>query len=64
MDDRNPPVDSEKGITMLMAWARAGGWVLDEYHEKIAKRYKVSTEGVNFRRLMPLPGPTPNVRRR
>lgn len=47
------PVDSKEGIEALFQWAKAHKFVLDMAHERIAKKYGVSTEGVIIRRLIP-----------
>jgi hypothetical protein len=52
-DMNNPPVDSKEGIEFLFEWARAGGFVLSEYHEAIAANHGVSTEGVTITRPFP-----------
>lgn len=48
------PVDSREGIQYLAEWARVGGWVLNEYHEQIAKKHGVSFDGVIVARQIPL----------
>jgi hypothetical protein len=47
------PVDSAEGIALLIGWARAFGAVLNEYHERIAAKHGVNTEGVIFSRPIP-----------
>lgn len=47
---RNPKVDSKEGIEIIMNWARACRFVLNEWHEMIAKKYGISTEGVMISR--------------
>lgn len=49
----NPPVDSKEGISALAHWARQRGAVLDEWHERIAKKHGVSMEGIVIRRKIP-----------
>lgn len=46
-------VDSAEGIAQIVRWARAHGYVLNEYHKDIADRHDVATEGVTF--AMPIP---------
>lgn len=46
-------VDSLEGITRLVAWAKAGGFVLNLAHAAIAEKHGVSTEGVAFSRPLP-----------
>lgn len=53
----NPPLDSAEGIAMLMVWARAHRAVLYEWHERVARKYGVSTEDVLFARAIPEPAP-------
>jgi hypothetical protein len=48
-----PLVDSRDGIAALMAWAKAGGVVLNAYHARIAAKHGVSIEGVMI--AWPLP---------
>jgi hypothetical protein len=60
-----PKVDSAEGIAAIMEFARRGQFVLNEYHEAIAKRHGVSTEGVVFARRLPkipLKGPVMTAR--
>ena len=47
-------VDSPEGIYHLFRWAKAGSFVLSEWHERIAKKYGVSTDGVVISRQIPL----------
>lgn len=47
-------VDSPEGIDCLMQWARASGAYLSPYHERIAKKHSVSTDGVNITRPIPV----------
>ena len=47
-------VDSAEGIVYLMRWARAHRYVLQPYHEEIANKYGVSTEGVVISRPLPI----------
>lgn len=47
-------VDSPEGIEHLFRWAKAGSYILDERHERIAKKYGVPTEGVVISRPIPL----------
>jgi hypothetical protein len=47
------PVDSKEGIKFLFEWARAGGFVLSEYHEAIAAKHGVPTAGVVISRPLP-----------
>lgn len=49
----NQPLDSREGIQYLADWARAGGWVLNEWHEKLAEKHGVSFEGVTVSRPIP-----------
>jgi hypothetical protein len=51
---RDMSVDSKEGIAALMDWARAGGFVLDEYHERIARKHGVSILGVTIRHPLPV----------
>ena len=46
-------VDSKEGIEALFDWARAHRFVLYPYHEQIAAKHGVSTEGVIFTRPLP-----------
>ena len=49
------PLDSREGARILIGWAKAGGFVLNEYHERIAHKWGVDTQGVIFARpLRPL----------
>lgn len=48
------PLDSREGISVLMAFARAGRFVLNEFHESLARKHGVSTDGVIFSRPLPL----------
>jgi hypothetical protein len=48
-------VDSLEGIRLMMHFARNGGFVLNEYHEEIAKKWGVPTDGVRFARASDLP---------
>lgn len=41
------------GIEMIMDFARNGGFVLHEFHERLAKKHGVSTDGVVFARRVP-----------
>lgn len=54
-------VDSAEGIEYLFRWAKAHGYVLDEYHAQIAEKYGVSTEGVAINRPLPLTGKAENM---
>nr|WP_292286425.1 hypothetical protein [Mesorhizobium sp.] len=47
------PVNSKEGIEYIFRWARAHGVVLNEWHERIAKRYGVETDGVVIARPIP-----------
>jgi hypothetical protein len=58
MTTPNPPVDSREGIQMLADYARAGGFVLTERHEQIAKKYGVSFDGVIVSRQIPTEEPS------
>lgn len=49
----NFPVDSKKGIELLIKWARDNRVVLSVAHERIAKKYGVSIEGVIIARRIP-----------
>jgi hypothetical protein len=42
------PWNSKEGITALLDWARAGGFVLDRRHYALAQKYGVPTEGGPF----------------
>lgn len=46
MDLSGVPVDSREGITILIQWAREGRFVLSGAHERIARKWGVSTDGV------------------
>lgn len=54
MVDSDTVVDSKEGIAALMAFARGGGFVLNETHEAIAKKHGVSTDGVMIARRIPV----------
>ncbi len=59
MNPADLPADSKEGIAYLMNWARNGGWVLQEWHEAIAVKYGVPTEGVIISRPIPVePSPS------
>ena len=45
--------DSKQGMELLFGWARYRGWVLDEVHFRMAKKYGVATDGVIIRLPMP-----------
>ncbi len=47
------PADSKEGMEILFRWARATGAVLDEWHERLAKKYDVPTSGVVIRHKIP-----------
>jgi hypothetical protein len=47
------PLDSREGIEALMQWARRGGWVLNEFHEDLARKHGVSADGVIISRPIP-----------
>lgn len=53
-DPANLPLDSKDGIAWAFEYARAHRLVLYEYHEKIAIKHGVSTEGVMFARELPI----------
>lgn len=46
------PLDSLEGIKLFMEAARSNGFVVSTYHEKIAQKYGVSTEGVRVNRQL------------
>ncbi len=48
-----PLVNSAEGIALLFAWARAHRIALNTYHERIAQRFGVSTDGVVICRPLP-----------
>lgn len=48
-----PLVDSREGMAMLMDWARAGGFVLNGAHKKMAIKWGVDTSGVMFNDPIP-----------
>jgi hypothetical protein len=50
----NPPCDSPEGIKIIMDFARHGGFVLYEAHERLAKKHGVDTSGVTFSRPIPI----------
>ena len=45
--------DSREGIAYLFRWAKAHNAVLNEAHERMAKKYGVSTDGVMISRPIP-----------
>jgi len=45
--------DSQEGIAYLFRWAKAHNAVLNEAHERIARKYGVSTDGVMISRPIP-----------
>ena len=47
-------VDSADGIAELVRWARAGGFVLSEWHKRLADKYGVDVSGVRFYVKMPI----------
>lgn len=53
MVDANTKLDSKEGISYAMEYARAHKVVLNLVHEKLAKKYGVSTDGVMFARPIP-----------
>jgi hypothetical protein len=54
MMDFNVNVDSKAGMQILVDWARAHRFFLNEYHEVLAKKHGVSTDGVLFTRPIPI----------
>lgn len=50
----NPPLDSKEGMEILFGWAKSSGAVLSEYHERLAVKHGVSTEGVRISRPLPV----------
>lgn len=54
MDLHDVLLDSAEGIAYLIDWAKAHGVVLNEYHENVAAKYAVPTDGVTFARRIPL----------
>ena len=50
----NPPLDSKEGAQMLIDFACRGRFVLNEWHEELAKRHGIETDGVIFARPIPL----------
>jgi len=53
MNLEDVPTDSKEGMEILFRWARAHGAVLDEWHERLARKYGVETEGVVIRGRIP-----------
>jgi len=47
------PLDSLEGVTLLIAFARSGRFVLNGYHAGLAAKWGVSTEGVIFSSALP-----------
>lgn len=47
------PVDSAEGMAILLAFARNGNFVLQEFHERLALKYGLDTSGVTFARQIP-----------
>lgn len=45
-DTSDPLLDTKEGVQRLFDWAKAHGFVLHEFHEKLAKKHKVPTDGV------------------
>jgi len=48
-----PKIDSPEGMQALVDWARAHSYVLDEAHERMAKKHGVSLDGVQISRPLP-----------
>lgn len=48
-----PPLDSKEGMQILFDWARATGAVLNEWHERTAQKYGITTTGVKISRPIP-----------
>lgn len=48
------PLDSKEGMEALFRWARVSGAVLSEWHERLARKYNVETEGVVIGRRIPV----------
>ncbi|MBA4132902.1 MAG: hypothetical protein C0519_15945, partial [Hyphomicrobium sp.] len=53
-DAMETPVDSAKGMTMLLDFARSGGFVLSERHKCLAEKYGLDVSGVVFTEPVPL----------
>jgi hypothetical protein len=49
-------LDSKEGIARFMDWARAHDIVLNEGHERLAKKHGVPTDGVVITRQIPVGG--------
>lgn len=47
-------LDSEDGISSLLSWAKAGGFVLNPAHRRLADKYGVSTDGIRFSDPLPV----------
>jgi hypothetical protein len=47
------PLDSKEGMEILARFARGGGFVLNEAHERLAKKHGVSLEGIVISRPLP-----------
>lgn len=54
MTNESPPLDSVEGMTMLIVWARAHGFVLSTFHRKLAEKHGVSVDGVRFSEPLPI----------
>lgn len=44
------PLDCKEGVERLFSAARFSGLVLSEYHERLAQKHGVSTDGVTISR--------------
>lgn len=47
-------LDSREGVEILARFARGGGYVLNEWHERLAAKYGVSFDGIVIARQIPL----------
>lgn len=50
-------VDSKEGMEVLAEFARAHGFVLNEWHEQMAAKHGVAMDGVNIARALPASRP-------
>jgi hypothetical protein len=52
MDDCGLPLDSKEGMEILVRCAKAGGYVLSEFHERLMAKHGISIEGVTISRQL------------
>ena len=53
-DKIETPLDSARGMSIMLEFARAGGYVLSQDHRRLAEKYGLDASGVTFTEEMPV----------